>query len=75
MIDNDLFERLSRHLTPRRLVHLWGMVAAANAINRFHATFHTDLEESMIRTAEAGDRQAGSCPIPRPAPPPSAAPG
>jgi hypothetical protein len=38
-------------------------------INRFHATFRTDLDPATTAEAEQGDVIAGSCPIPRPQPP------
>ena len=38
-------------------------------INRFHATFRTDLDAATTAEAEQGDVIAGSCPIPRPKPP------
>ena len=41
----------------------------SNLVNRFHATFLTDLGESTITEVEAADQIVVSCPIPRPKPP------
>ena len=43
-------------------------VGLSNMVNRFHATFLTDVDDETIAEVEAGDRLAGSCPIPRPLP-------
>ena len=67
-VDRDTYEALARSFTIRQILQIWGVVASANAVNRFHATFHTDLDESTLAAVEAGDRAAGSCPLPRPAP-------
>ena len=47
-------------------------VGLSNMINRFHATFRTDVDTVMLRGAEAGDTAAGSCPIARPKAPQAA---
>jgi DNA-binding NarL/FixJ family response regulator len=38
-------------------------------VNRFHATFLTDVDQATIAEVEAGDAIAGVCAIPRPKPP------
>jgi hypothetical protein len=40
-------------------------------VNRFHATFLTDVDQATIAEVEAGDAVAGVCAIPRPKPPQS----
>jgi hypothetical protein len=44
-------------------------VGLSNMVNRFHATFQTDLDDTTIAAIEAGDAIAGVCAIPRPKPP------
>jgi hypothetical protein len=35
-------------------------------VNRFHATFLTDLDAETLAAVEAGDATAGACALPRP---------
>ena len=65
-VDRATYRALNEHFTLRQVLQLWAVVAAANAVNRFHATFHTDLDESTLAAVEAGDAVAGACPLPRP---------
>ncbi len=62
-IDDELYAALSNHFELKQIMELWLIVAMANATNRFHATFHTPLDERTV------DRLAGSCPLPLPPPP------
>lgn len=59
-IDDGLYAELSRHFAPAALIELCFIVGSANMVNRFHATFLTDVE--------AGTRSALStgCPVPIP---------
>jgi alkylhydroperoxidase family enzyme len=68
-IDDDTYGALSRHFSPQQVIDIALTVGLSNMINRFHATFHTDLDADTVREAEAGDVIAGACPIPRPKPP------
>lgn len=68
-IDDETYDALARHFTPQQIIDLCLVVGLSNTINRFHATFQTDLDEATIAEAEQGDVIAGSCPIPRPRPP------
>ncbi len=68
-IDNSTYGALARHFTPAQIIDLCLTVGLSNMVNRFHATFLTDLDEQTIAEVEAGDRIAGTCPIPRPKPP------
>ena len=52
-IENDLFERLRRHLSLEQVMELCFTVGVANVINRFHATFLTDLDAATLD--ELGD--------------------
>ena len=68
-IDDQTYAALARHFSPQQIVDITLTVGLSNMINRFHATFHTDLDADTVRDAEAGDAVAGACPIPRPRPP------
>ncbi len=68
-IDDATYGALAGHFTPQQIVDICLTVGLSNMVNRFHATFLTDLDEATTLEVEAGDRRAGSCPIPRPTPP------
>lgn len=68
-IDDETYDALARHFTQQQIVDICLTVGLSNMINRFHATFQTDLDEATTAEAEQGDLIAGSCPIPRPPPP------
>jgi len=56
-IDDDLYAGLSEHFTTQQLIEICFTVGLSNLINRFHATFRTDLDP-IIRAA-VGD----ACPL------------
>lgn len=62
-VDDRLYAELSTFLSRRQLMELCFTVGVANLINRFHATFLTDLD----RATE--DALGDSCPLPLPDPP------
>lgn len=68
-IDDETWGALARHFTPQQAIDICLTVGLSNMINRFHATFRTDLDAATTAEAEQGDLIAGSCPIPRPKPP------
>ena len=68
-IDDATYGALAEHFTPQQVIDLCLTVGLSNMVNRFHATFLTDLDEATTAEVETGDRLAGSCPIPRPPPP------
>jgi alkylhydroperoxidase family enzyme len=68
-IDDATYGALARHFTPQQTIDICLTVGLSNMINRFHATFRTDLDAATTAEAEQGDVIAGSCPIPRPKPP------
>ncbi len=72
-IDDATYAALERHFSRRQIMDLCFTVGLSNLVNRFHATFATDLDEETLTAAEAGDALAGSCPLPRPAAPRAAA--
>ena len=68
-IDGDTYGALARQFSPQQIIDITLTVGLSNMVNRFHATFQTDLDEATTAEAEVGDRLAGACPIPRPRPP------
>lgn len=65
-IDAATYGALEQHFTPRQIIDLCMTVGLSNMVNRFHATFQTDVDAETIAEVEAGDVIAGACPIPRP---------
>ena len=59
-IDDALYTDLSMFLSTEQLIELCFTVGLANVINRFHATFLTDVDPETARAL--GD----SCPLPIP---------
>jgi len=61
-IDDDLYAALAAHFEPPQIVELCFVVGFSNLVNRFHATFHTPIDDSTM--AVLGD----ACPLPLPDP-------
>ncbi len=59
-IDEALYAELDAHFDRRQLMELCFEVGLANLVNRFHATFLTDVDP------ETGEVTAPSCPMPMP---------
>jgi alkylhydroperoxidase family enzyme len=59
-IDDELYGRLSRHFSPHEIIELCFTVGLSNIVNRFHATFLTDVDQDTL------DAVALSCPLPLP---------
>ena len=68
-IDDETYGALEEHYTREQIMEIWALVATANAINRFHATFHTDVDEEILEAVEAGDRAAGGAALEMPSTP------
>jgi alkylhydroperoxidase family enzyme len=68
-IDDVTYGDLQRHFSTQQIMDICMTVGLSNLVNRFHATFQTDLDAATTAAAEAGDVIAGTCPIPRPKPP------
>lgn len=68
-IDEGTYADLARHFSVPQIMDICLTVGLSNMVNRFHATFLTDVDAATIEAAEAGDAAASSCPIPRPKPP------
>jgi hypothetical protein len=57
-IGDELFGRLSEHLTQRQIIELCFTVGLSNVINRFHATFLTEVDPATSEVVSP------SCPLP-----------
>ena len=68
-IDNDTYAALSRHFNTAQIMDICLTVGLSNMVNRFHATFQTDLDADTVAEVEAGDAIAGVCAIAMPKPP------
>jgi len=69
IIDDALFADLAKHFSTQQLIDICLTVGLSNMVNRFHATFRTDLDSETTAAVEAGDAAHGACPLPRPKPP------
>lgn len=59
-IDDELYESLARHFAPPQIVELCFVVGLSNQVNRFHATFHTPLDDTTRAALSDGS------PLPQP---------
>jgi hypothetical protein len=59
-IDDDLYARLQSHLSTRQILDLCFTVGMSNLVNRFHATFLTEVDPETLEVL------APSCPLPLP---------
>ena len=50
VVDDRLYADLGEHFTSRQIVDITLVVGLSNLINRFHATFHTDVDASTLAT-------------------------
>ena len=64
VITDELYQRLSEHFDQSQIIEICFTVGLSNMINRFHATFGTELDP-IIRSM-VGD----ACPLAYPEPPP-----
>lgn len=68
-IDDVTYGDLERHFSKEQIIDICLTVGLSNMINRFHATFQTDVDDSTLAEVDAGTPEGGSCPIslpPRP---------
>ncbi len=61
LIDDTTYGDLTAHFSQQQIVDICLTVGLSNMVNRFHATFQTDVDESTLAEVEAGN--TGSCPI------------
>jgi len=62
-IDDATYGALKQHFSKEQIIDICLTVGLSNMINRFHATFQTDVDESTLAEVEAGTPQGDSCPI------------
>ena len=65
-IDDVTYGNLARHFNTQQIIDICLTIGLSNMINRFHATFQTDVDATTTAQLEAGDQLLGSCPIPCP---------
>jgi alkylhydroperoxidase family enzyme len=65
-IGDVTYADLAAHFSTPQIMDICMTVGLSNLVNRFHATFLTDVDDTTLAEVEAGDAIAGSCPIPRP---------
>jgi alkylhydroperoxidase family enzyme len=53
-ITDELYNALAAHFDTRQLIEICMTVGLSNLINRFHATFLTDLDEAVIEAMDQG---------------------
>jgi alkylhydroperoxidase family enzyme len=69
-IDDATYNDLEAHFTTQQIIDICLTVGVSNMVNRFHATFLTNVDETTLAAVEAGDEAVGNvCPIPRPSKP------
>lgn len=59
-ITDELYATLRAHFTEQQIIEICFTVGMSNMINRFHATFHTDVD------ADTAELLGTVCPIPLP---------
>ncbi len=65
-IDDGVYSDLAKHFSTEQIMEICLMVGSSNFVNRFHATFLSDVDESTTEAVEAGDAAGGACSLPRP---------
>jgi alkylhydroperoxidase family enzyme len=59
-ITDSLYDDLARHFDTRQLIELCATVGLSNFVNRFHATFLTDVDATITEALHE------RCPLPLP---------
>ena len=68
-IDDKTYGDLAAHFSNPQIMDICLTVGLSNMVNRFHATFQTDVDQATLEAVEEGDAIAGMCAIPIPKPP------
>ena len=68
-IDDVTYGALEQHFRKEQIIDICLTVGLSNMINRFHATFQTDVDESTLAEVAAGTPQGDTCPIALPVKP------
>jgi alkylhydroperoxidase family enzyme len=72
-IDEATYQALAEHFSVQQQIEICLVVGLAQIINRFNATFLTDVDDAFVEANEKADLAAGACPIPYPPTPVSSA--
>ncbi len=67
-IPQDLYDDLARYCTPQEIMEAVFLVGLSGLVNRFHATFLTDVDPETLSALDEGNEPGASCPIPLPRP-------
>ena len=62
-IDDVTYGDLERHFSNEQIIDICLTVGLSNMVNRFHATFQTDVDEVTLAEVEAGTADGATCPI------------
>jgi hypothetical protein len=62
-IDNETYGALEQHFNRQQIIDICLTVGLSNMINRFHATFQTDVDEDTLSEVASGTPEGMSCPI------------
>lgn len=65
-IDDEVYGALAKHFSREQIMEICLMVGCSNFVNRFHATFLSDVDESTTDAVAAGDAEESACRLPRP---------
>jgi hypothetical protein len=68
-IDDATYGALAAHFSVQQIMDITLTVGLSNMVNRFHATFQTDVDATTLEEVEKGDAIAGVCAIRIPRPP------
>ena len=62
-IDDVTYGNLAKHFSKQQIIDICLTVGLSNMINRFHATFHTDVDAATLAEVTAGNGEEETCPI------------
>lgn len=65
-VSDETYKGLAAHYQQDQVMEIWALVGVANMVNRFHATFHTDVDPETLEAVASGNAEAGACPLPMP---------
>lgn len=65
-INDEVYGDLAKHYTDEQIVEICMVVGLSNTVNRFHATFLTDVDEETTEANSHTDARSGVCTLPRP---------
>ena len=65
-ITRPIYAALATHFSPAQIVDLCLTIGLSNMVNRFHATFLTDIDETTLAEVATGDAAVGGGPIAQP---------